>query len=738
MATRSDIDVFYNLSPRLVRIAAPSTEVTIQDLHDTLRDIEDEPANLIYPDLIESAGKEPLGGNVFVGLTATLQNAQIMFERRVNLLSSGTITTASTSSERAYLLIDSAATFITDGVKRGDIVHNETDIAYGEVLTVDSETQLTVLKTGGGTDNELNLNDTYYIYEMVQCEISGGNLVAIDGLGDPISPVFPTFGTQVLRTSSSSATLQEQADIQYASFNGGVTIDILNGTAGTIFPIGTPRLPVNNFADALSILQQRGFDTYFVRGDLTINAGTHPYLFIGQAISVTTITIDAIADVTGARFENATITGTLDGDAGISNCDILNLNFFNGVINSCVLEGVITLGGGVDALILDCWGGSQGATINLGGTGQQLYLQNFSGSVEITNKTGTDDVTIGLANGRITIDNTVTNGQIALQGVGKWTNRTSYAGGATIINELIDADDIQQTAFENFVTIDVINGVAGITYPTGTALHPVNNISDAIAISNIHGFNKIRIIGNITLDTGDNLSGYQIFGQNTELSTITINAGASVTSCEFSECTLTGVLDGNNIIRESIVDNISEFNGVMFNCLIFSTVTLGGGSQASFLNCYSGVAGGAITPTINMGGSGQKMIVRNYAGGIKLTNRTGTDSVSIDLNSGQVIIDDTVTNGEITLRGVGKWTNEDVYIGGATIKNELLATGTIVQAFDDNTYDGVPLSVLLQDLLSMAKGRIVENPSNTFTFYEQDNQTPRFVLVKTPTERKRL
>jgi hypothetical protein len=40
-----------------------------------------------------------------------------------------------------------------------------------------------------------------------------------------------------------------------------------------------------------------------------------------------------------------------------------------------------------------------------------------------------------------------------------------------------------------------------------------------------------------------------------------------------------------------------------------------------------------------------------------LRNKTGTDSVSIDLNSGQVIIDSDVTNGSIVIRGVGKLTN---------------------------------------------------------------------------------
>jgi len=51
----------------------------------------------------------------------------------------GTNTTATASK-----LIDSAATFITNGVATGDIVHNDTAGTAATVVSVDSETQLTL------------------------------------------------------------------------------------------------------------------------------------------------------------------------------------------------------------------------------------------------------------------------------------------------------------------------------------------------------------------------------------------------------------------------------------------------------------------------------------------------------------------------------------------------------------------------------------------------------------------
>lgn len=64
------------------------------------------------------------------------ENANIPYP---NLSESGTNTTAT-----ALKLIDSTATFIANNVKTGDVVYNITDNTAATVLTVDSQTQLTL------------------------------------------------------------------------------------------------------------------------------------------------------------------------------------------------------------------------------------------------------------------------------------------------------------------------------------------------------------------------------------------------------------------------------------------------------------------------------------------------------------------------------------------------------------------------------------------------------------------
>jgi len=70
------------VSPRVITVLAPLTEISVQDLSDQIKDWEDEPASLSFPFLIKTFGKQALGGGSYVGITAELQNAKIAFEAR--------------------------------------------------------------------------------------------------------------------------------------------------------------------------------------------------------------------------------------------------------------------------------------------------------------------------------------------------------------------------------------------------------------------------------------------------------------------------------------------------------------------------------------------------------------------------------------------------------------------------------------------------------------------------------
>lgn len=82
MAVRGDVTVNWAVSPRVIEVASPSTDISIQDLVDTCRTFEAELDNLDDNYLINATGKEDLGGGVQVGITLILNNARVKFEDR--------------------------------------------------------------------------------------------------------------------------------------------------------------------------------------------------------------------------------------------------------------------------------------------------------------------------------------------------------------------------------------------------------------------------------------------------------------------------------------------------------------------------------------------------------------------------------------------------------------------------------------------------------------------------------
>jgi hypothetical protein len=84
MAIRSDVTVEWRSSPRVISVPDPSTDISVQDLYDTLSLLEAEQENLQWDKIVSAGGKESLGGGQLVGLTLTLLNAQIVWGDRAS------------------------------------------------------------------------------------------------------------------------------------------------------------------------------------------------------------------------------------------------------------------------------------------------------------------------------------------------------------------------------------------------------------------------------------------------------------------------------------------------------------------------------------------------------------------------------------------------------------------------------------------------------------------------------
>ena len=135
---------------------------------------------------------------------------QVSFEARRTPAETGTVTsTAASPITGRQIFIDGAATFMSNNVARGSLVINFTDQSIADVVSVDSETQLTTKTLVNGIGNTYDVADVYQVFNIIQCSLIGGNHTAVDDLDAEISPILPTAFTQVLLTLSSSATQVE-------------------------------------------------------------------------------------------------------------------------------------------------------------------------------------------------------------------------------------------------------------------------------------------------------------------------------------------------------------------------------------------------------------------------------------------------------------------------------------------------------------------------------------------------
>lgn len=292
-----------------------------------------------------------------------------------------------------------------------------------------------------------------------------GNIF-VEGGGNPFVPTVGPYTVLVTLTVSSVSTnlVAEIPEIQYSSFNHGVSVDITSEYSGTTFPVGTGSAPVNNLADALVILDSRGFSTFYIHGDITIDNSLNfdDLIFVGESQTKSEFDVDPDASVVGCEFYDAHVKGTLDGNCKLKNCCVDNLLYINGIVEQCTLnEGTITLGGSAAACFVDCWSGPGSNTpiIDMGGSGQALSLRNYNGVVEIKNKTGNDVCSIDLNSGHIILDNTVTNGPVIIRGVGKITDNSN---GATVnLEDLVNPSNVATGVWNDTLSQYTSAGTAG-------------------------------------------------------------------------------------------------------------------------------------------------------------------------------------------------------------------------------------------------------------------------------------
>ena len=572
---------------------------------------------------------------------------------------------------------------------------------------------------------------------------------------------------QVSVRSANSAGLTSAPAIEYASFEGGVWVDVDSTATGTLYPVGTQLRPVNNLADAFVIAEYRGFKRIYILGDLTIpnGADVSDYELLGESQLDTTITFEAGCITADTKIKDARITGALNGGISATNCRISSLTGMRGELDYATFDiATVVLAGGEQTLIRrgqDAIAGAGTPIIDMGGAGQALVIGGWFGGLKIINKTGAEEVSINMNAGRVIIDSTVTAGAFLLRGVGNIVD--NHTGTATVddtgliskqlVSEatwdepLIDhmiagstGRSLVQQRYDREVAIDVVGGAAGVAFPLGTANNPVNNLADALAIAATYGLGELRVLGELTLDR--DLSGLVVRGQTSFISDSIDAGGHTLTDMHFEGLHIHGVMTCRTVeFHNCYIQGADGISGELFNCRISGLIKIEPG------RVLSGV--GVVTETneteIDLQNAADTVVSLDVNSGI-ITFINAVDDCLIELNlrGGEIQLDASCVGGTFYAEGYGTLYNDSA-MDIPENYNHLLALETIrdyvmdadLTEHTDADTAGEALGYLADiatrvAMLFDAEGGKWEIAGDEMIFYKADNTTEimRFTITR--------
>jgi hypothetical protein len=318
-----------------------------------------------------------------------------------------------------------------------DLEDSEAGMAFTDTHSHNTEVSL-----GGLTyARVIEILDPYTItFEDGQYAV---NLVgANSNVGDKVNV------NQVSVRSNNSAGMISSPEIQFASFDGGITIDPINGTDSSIYPFGTSASPCKTMTNVIEISSYRGLKKLYVLGNITISdillSQLTGFEFVGNGHRACTITIDDV-QCNHCRFYDCNLEGVFGNGSFVEvhDCVLNNMSNITMDAHDCFLSGTILLNDTSATNFYSCVDGipGSGAPILQLDSCANLGIWEYSGGLKLTNITtvGTN-ISVNFSSGRLLVDSTDTQGSIILRGVGSLSGTT---GGTTInADGLIDRERI--------------------------------------------------------------------------------------------------------------------------------------------------------------------------------------------------------------------------------------------------------------------------------------------------------
>lgn len=231
--------------------------------------------------------------------------------------------------------------------------------------------------------------------------------------------------TSVSVQVQNSGGLINVLELYIAAYLGSIWIDGTNGVSGTSVQggNGTPGMPVNNIADALSIAAQTGLRA------LTILSGTVDVVVLPTDLKNFHIDLRALTvidlngmDVDGTTIVGGCIIGVGSGYIQAQNTILSDLSGLRFRAIGCALKGTIGLAFNTTepSTFLDCSSYQPGTgtpTLDFVGPGRQVNFRGYKGGINIINMSDPSDIiSVEFVAGQLIVDNSCTAGTLVYRG----------------------------------------------------------------------------------------------------------------------------------------------------------------------------------------------------------------------------------------------------------------------------------------------------------------------------------
>jgi hypothetical protein len=295
--------------------------------------------------------------------------------------------------------------------------------------------------------------------------VFGGDFISQD-----VSPVAPSAFTYIVVEQATSPTLiqagtsgltaDESAKLDRIHGQGGRSIYIdTNGPNGT----GYQEAPFNNFTDAAAESITLGIKSFIVTG----NVATLDRALVGYTIRGVGNPRFELAgfNVNGCEFYDLELAGTMLGTIHAHNCELRDgMVGLNGDFFTCGLGGDLTIAASAKLVMVDCYSSLGGIvprpTLTFGLGNSDVSIRSYRGGLTVFGVDGiSDEVTIGMAQGKLTLDSTCTDGAISVRGVAQFTDNS--AGSTVDTTALVNQVTIASAVWDALLSAHVVAGSFG-------------------------------------------------------------------------------------------------------------------------------------------------------------------------------------------------------------------------------------------------------------------------------------